>query len=46
MEFLTKLCLGKAQNKDFHKMFPLVINLLEPHAPMKEKYVRVTKQLL
>ena len=46
MELFRQFCLGKMQNKDIHKFYFLVINLPEAHAPMRERCVTVTKQLL
>lgn len=39
MELFREFCLGKMQNKDIFKFCLLVINLTEPHAPMKERCV-------
>ena len=40
MDLLKKLPLSKLQKGDFDKFKILVNNLLEQHAPMKEKYIR------
>ena len=40
MDFLKELSLSKLQKEDFDKCKFIVNNLLESHAPMKEKYIR------
>ena len=40
MDFLKELSLSKLQKEDFDKFKFIVNNLLEFHAPMKEKYIR------
>ena len=40
MDHLKELSLSKLQKGDFDKFKFLVNNLLESHAPMKEKYIR------
>ena len=40
MDLLKELPLSKRQKGDFYKFKFIVNNLLESHAPLKEKYIR------
>ena len=40
MDLLKELCLSNLQNGDFDGFKYIVNNLLDSHAPMKEKYIR------